>query len=253
MSAEPVTIDKDQTLTFAMERLKKKKVGRLLVIEKGKLVGVLTKRDIAKKLGTSRSERLTSGRAYVSSAMSRDPIRIIPDEDATAAARLMAEMKIGGIPVVEAGELVGIITETNLLNYLNENDTPVSKVMTKEVVSVSPETRLTRARELILKHGIWGLPVIDNNNLVGIITEGDIAEAFETFRRLVESRHMPDRVRSMFVKEIMSGSPLTVNQDDKVSEVAALLKKNRIDGAPVLGDNNDIIGVVTKTDLIKLL
>ena len=253
MSKDVVTIDKDQTLSFAVQRLKKKKVGRLLVAEKGKVVGILTKRDIARKLGSSRTERLTSGRTYVSSAMTKNPVKIIASEDASKAAMLMVDMKIGALPVVEGDETIGIISRTDLLGMAKKLKTPISEVMNRDVIEISPETRVTRARELMLKNEVWGLPVIDNNLLVGIITEGDVAEAFETFRRLVSSRHMPARVRTMLVKEIMSGSPVKAKPDDKVSKVATLLKKHKIDGLPVVDSKDHVLGIVTKTDIIRLL
>ncbi len=127
--------------------------------------------------------------------MTPNPITATPDTPIVEAHKLMVEHKIRRLPVVENGELVGIVTlgdirgaepseATSLsiweLNYLISR-IKVREVMKSPVVTVSPETPIREAARLMLENKIAGLPVMDGDRLVGIITESDI------FRMLVEA------------------------------------------------------------------
>ncbi len=86
---------------------------RLPVVDQGKLVGILTERDIRSHLGYLESTR-------VNAAMTADPATITPRTTAEDAARLMLEHKIGGLPVLDNGALVGIVSTSDVLRaFLN--------------------------------------------------------------------------------------------------------------------------------------
>ena len=110
------------------------------------------------------------------SGMILDPVKL--DRLATVgdALRLMAEHRIGGIPVVdEADHLVGIVTNRDL-RFEKRNARPVAEVMTSErIVTAKPDTTMGQAEEILQQHKIEKLPVVDaNGKLVGLITYKDI-------------------------------------------------------------------------------
>lgn len=126
--------------------------------------------------------------------MTRDPVTINVKTTLSEAHKLMMELGIRRLPVVERGCLVGIVTlgdlreaepsDALLLNpyELKEliSKQTVEKIMTWEPITVLPEMTLQQAARLMLTHRIAGLPVIENDALIGIITESDI------FRALVQ-------------------------------------------------------------------
>jgi len=129
---------------------------------------------------------------FVKSRMTSNPHTISPDATIADALELMRKNNIRRLPVVKNGELVGIITEREILevspskattlsifelNYLLSK-TKVSAVMTKDVITVSPDTLLEEAAVLMRDNRIGALPVLENNKLVGIITETNIFDAF---------------------------------------------------------------------------
>ena len=108
-----------------------------------------------------------------------DPISITPEKTVAKALGLMAEYKIGGIPVVDnVNTLVGIVTNRDL-RFEKEMDKSIYEVMTKEnLVTTSISTDLDGAAEILQKHKIEKLPVVDSNyKLVGLITYKDITKA----------------------------------------------------------------------------
>jgi acetoin utilization protein AcuB len=120
----------------------------------------------------------------VRNRMSRPAVTIRQDADFQKALSLMQEKKLRRLPVVDDdGQLVGIIVERDLLvaamRYL-QSRVEISDVMTRNVVSVGPDTDLNEVARMMLERKIGGLPVVDNGQLVGIITESDI------FKRFVE-------------------------------------------------------------------
>lgn len=115
----------------------------------------------------------------VGKRMSKEPVTITP-EDYLAQAR--EKMEKGGfrrLPVVEEGRLVGILTDRDLRQHLGYLErTKVNVAMTENPITVGPQTTLEQAAELLLKHKIGGLPVVEDNKLVGIITASDVLKAF---------------------------------------------------------------------------
>lgn len=120
--------------------------------------------------------------------MTADPVIVTSKTTLPEAHELMRQRRVRRLPVVDDGALVGIITlgdvreaspsdATSLsiyeLNYLLSRLT-IGKIMTKHVITVTPTTTIREAAGIMLLHKISGLPVMDGNTLVGIITESDI-------------------------------------------------------------------------------
>lgn len=120
----------------------------------------------------------------VRNRMSRPAVTVRQDADFQKALALMQEKKLRRLPVVDDdGRLVGIVVERDLLvaamRYL-QSRVEIGDVMTRNVVSVGPDTDLNEVARTMLERKIGGLPVVEDGRLVGIITESDI------FKRFVE-------------------------------------------------------------------
>jgi len=127
--------------------------------------------------------------------MTRDPFCCEPTDSAQRAALLMKERNVGAIPVCESHEtrrLVGIVTDRDLaLRVVAEGRDPKStrtgEVMTQKVFSCSPEDRLEKALELMERHQVRRIPVVDQQGrIVGIISEADIAIRLKDPKKIAE-------------------------------------------------------------------
>ncbi len=124
MSRDPVVLSPDDTLRKARELIKKHGFRRFPVIENGKLVGIITDRDVRQ---ADMSSAVVQERRYVEYILDRiqvrgimtaNPVTVTPDTPIEEAARLILQHKVGGLPVVEDDRLVGIITETDLIRTM---------------------------------------------------------------------------------------------------------------------------------------
>jgi len=109
------------------------------------------------------------------SGMIRNPITLGPDNLISEAAELMARYRISGVPITEQGKLVGILTNRDLRFQKNFNR-KIREVMTKDKLVTAPMgTKLEEAQEILYKHRIEKLPVVDNKGMLkGLITIKDI-------------------------------------------------------------------------------
>jgi CBS domain-containing protein len=141
----------------------------------------------------------------------------------------------------------------------------VSDVMTRRVISVSPETNVFVAIRLMLKHHVSGLPVIDNHaKLVGILSEGDLLRRgeIETERKRsvwLDALFGPADGAAHYVhshgsavKEVMTRDPLTVTEDTRLDEVVRLMENRNVKRLPVLRDGK-VIGIVSRANLMRAL
>jgi len=99
----------------------------------------------------------------VSKRMRKEPVTVGPQDDLATVQKKMKEGGFRRIPVVEGGRLVGIVTDRDIrqhLGYLEK--TKVNAAMTEKLVTVLPKTTLEEAAQLLLKHKIGGLPVVED-------------------------------------------------------------------------------------------
>ena len=120
--------------------------------------------------------------------MTPDPITVSPDTLLTEVFHLMKDRSIRRLPVVKEGKLVGIVTwgdvrkasasDVPSLSRFEANElldrVKVKRIMARDLITISPQVPVTTAAEIMLEHKIGGLPVMENDQLVGLITGSDI-------------------------------------------------------------------------------
>jgi len=115
----------------------------------------------------------------VGKRMTRNPVTITPEDYLATAQDKMRAGKFRALPVVEDSKLVGIVTDRDLrqhAGYLEK--TKVNAAMQERLLTVTPQATLEDAAQMLLKHKIGGLPVVEDGKLVGIITASDILQTF---------------------------------------------------------------------------
>lgn len=116
----------------------------------------------------------------VRDAMSEDPRSIGASAAVVEAARLMREADIGSLPITDDENLVGVITDRDITMRVvaeaaDPQRTAVGDVCSRDVISVAPESDLEEALQLMARHQVRRLPVVEDGRLVGIVAQADIA------------------------------------------------------------------------------
>jgi CBS domain-containing protein len=260
MATDVVVVDKDQNVCDALRIMKKHKVSRLPVINTNndhvkELVGMVTEKDIAMKLGSSKYGNLAPSHFHVSTVMSNDVITTEVETDLGTAANML-ENHIGGMPVMEGGKMVGIVSKSDFIDTCRgkayENQI-VENSMSTELITVVPSDRIVHARRLIIDAKVGRLPVMENDEIVGIITAKDIAKSMISFRKLVPDKHKAARIRNLLVEDIMTQGVKNISAQSNITEAAELLLEHGCSGFPVVDENNQTVGLITKTDLLDLI
>ena len=129
----------------------------------------------------------------------------------------------------------------------------VKNWMSKEVVTVHVNDTMQDAVKLLREHGIRMLPVMEQGELVGIVTDRDMKRASASDATTLDVHELIHLVSTIKIKHIMTKNPITVPFDFTVEETAEVLLKNKISGVPVVNHDKEIVGTITQTDLFKAL
>ena len=124
MTAKPITIDPEMPMLEARQRMADARIRHLVVVDDARVVGIVTDRDIRLNLPSPATSLSVWELNYllpqltVGGVMSKTVIVVEPDRPVAEAARIMMDHKIGALPVVEEGRLVGIITESDFVRAM---------------------------------------------------------------------------------------------------------------------------------------
>lgn len=127
----------------------------------------------------------------------------------------------------------------------------VTTIMSRDVVTVPPDTYLLELRNLLGQHGIHHVLVVDDGTLVGVISDRDVLKALSPFLGSYTEQHRDVKTLGVRADEIMSHAPITIHDDASVGKAAALLLANNISCLPVLDAEGTVVGILTSRDILK--
>lgn len=181
MSPGVTHLDKNTDLAGALHAFRKNRFGAYPVTYRHSLVGIVTEWDLVRQI------RGNTG-IKVSDLMVRRPIVAQSSYGVIDVAKMLGMGGFRRLPVVKKNMLVGMVTPRDILRYLlakriphrlQEQKQPVYSIMEKRVVSVSPRQDVHDAVKIMISQKIGGLPVIEDQQLIGIITERDVVGVLE--------------------------------------------------------------------------
>jgi CBS domain-containing protein len=132
-------------------------------------------------------------------------------------------------------------------------NTPISDIMTRHLVTISPNTSAKIAMAILQTHSMHHLPVVEKDKLVGIISEVDILKVTHCVGLLhskIDIKFNDDILNSILAEEIMSKNTVTLAPSDPVSKAAVLFSSNKFHALPVV-DGEKLVGILTTFDLIE--
>ncbi|MDJ0646428.1 MAG: CBS domain-containing protein [Flavobacteriaceae bacterium] len=130
---------------------------------------------------------------------------------------------------------------------------PVSKIMTKDVITISKTDDLTTAEQLFKKNKIRHIPVVSGDEVVGMLSYTDLLRISFADAVYEDEREVDTVVYNMFtIDQVMAKNLVGVSSSATIKEVAEILSEREFHALPVI-DDKKLVGIVTTTDLINYL
>jgi len=268
ISKKPITILKNSTISDAIRTLLDTKISRLVVVDNGKHVGIITEKDIGLFLF---SENTRQGLDEIPITKIMKPIEFVNQEITPEnSAKIMIEKKISSLAIGEKEEVKTIFTKSDLVSYYAENITDEKKIvdfMTHNYEFTHTAAPLYKVIRKMLEKKISRLIVKNQNEEpVGIISFRDLFRiAIELGSEEDELEYgISDQIRKGFLskegfgnislaREVMTEGLITVKFNQSLSDACKLILENNVSGLVVLDGNETITGVISKTDITKAM
>lgn len=128
-----------------------------------------------------------------------------------------------------------------------------SEIMTTDLTTVSPETKITDIFDIFRKYRFHHLPVINwDGKLVGIISNEDVMEKWQEITRKSSGKTWTVKSwEAALAKDIMTKHPITINKNETIAFAAALILTNSFHAIPITDEEDKLLGIITSHDLIK--
>ncbi len=263
-----VTVPPSISIKGAAETMVEYHTRRLPIVHPGTNViqGIIVTRDIIDFLGGGEKYNIVTQKhnenflaainESVRSIMDKNVIYIRENYSVGATLKKLVNEGVGGFPILnKQKKVIGLIEEEDFVYNIAGlwAGTTVKNIMTKDVLVLTPGTNLKDTSRLMIKNSIRRVPMVSDDELVGVITTFDIIDYFASSKILdkMKSTNAEDAL-SIKISEITKKEPVTISPDEDLGKAVELMKKNNNGFLPVTEDKQ-LVGVVTERDILMKL
>lgn len=238
ISGSPITVSPSVSLGEAAEKMESLHISCLLVEDQGKVVGIMTERDIIRALNT-----LVPISESIETVMTQNVISVQDTEEIHEAYRTMVAHGIRHLLVLDQQQLpIGVLTETDFRNQNEvdsvEDELDVARVMSHVYVEMPPSSRVAQVSLEMQARSVDCVVVTEGNRPVGILTERDMVRLYRL--QLTEAK----------LEKVMSKPVLTVRSDSLLADAAKLMKRDNVRRVVVTDNSGHVVGVLSEHDLV---
>jgi len=258
-SSKVITVNKDSSIFEALQKMQLNLIKRVVITEGTKPLGIITERDINKFLKEDKTARAIN-EIPVKHVMEKNIVLITDDleNDFYQCASKMENLKIGSVILVNKnGDLSGIVSRTDLVKaYANlfGGKYLVKEFMSTKIVTCRKSDSLKLVLNLIDQNKISRLVVIDKNGIVvGLISTNLLLSNSDFFTRGISNsrNYLIPSNDDVIVSDLLDENLITINENEDLAKAASLMIKYKISGIPVLDSKEKLIGIISKTDIVK--
>ncbi len=125
--------------------------------------------------------------------------------------------------------------------------------MSKDVIVASEDTSMLKVSRMMKDHNVRRIPIVENNKVVGIISDRDIKDASPSKASTLDVHEVYYLLSEIKAKDIMTKDPVCVHQDETIEQVALIMADKRYTGLPVVDADKNLVGIITEHDIFKIL
>lgn len=175
---------------------------------------------------------------FVQDYMTKDVVSVEIPSNRDDILKILKRTGISGIPVRERGKVVGVVTRKDLLRKSEE--TQVALLMSQNPVVVSPDTLLSDAAAVMVRHNYRRLPVVDDNgSLVGLLSVADLIAAIAQLR-------IKDEIRDYYLS-----STFALWEETPLPLVGRIMEISDVEAVPIMDEHGVVSGIISERDLIR--
>lgn len=258
-SRSVITVNPDSSVFEALQKMHSNSIKRIVIVEGTKPTGIITERDINKFLESDKTSRALD-EIPVKHLMEKNIVLITDklEDDFYQCASKMDNLQIGSIIITDKNNnLSGIITRTDLVkSYANVfgGKYVVKDFMNKKLVTCRKTDSIRFALDLINQNKVSRLVVTDENGYpIGLISTNTLLTHSDYFTKgSTRSRdYLLPLKNNITVNDLLEENLVTIKQEEDLAEAARIMINQKISGIPVLDPNQKLVGVVSKTDVVK--
>jgi CBS domain-containing protein len=247
--SKAIGIAKSASITEALDKMLAEGADPLIVTQNGNAIGTVSRKSIAEILGSRKNSNISPNAIHVATTVEDDFTSAYPDQGIDVVIPLLQRYKVV-VVLDREHRLVGQVTMGDLLKVVKPQ-APVED-MIEPAPTILADERVVHLRRRMLDDNITRFIVKDNEGVVGIVTETDIATAMRSFREVVEDKYQDHRIRNLIVRDIMSSPVMTMETSTGIEAIVDMMLKKGISGIPVTR-NGSIAGIVTRHSVVKSL
>jgi PAS domain S-box-containing protein len=238
MSKEVATISPDEIVISAAKIMSDNKISCLVVMDSGNVKGIITETDVLRRVGKNRKDFY---RTKLDRIMSSPVESVTSDISVLEASKIMGVRQIKRLPIIDEGELVGIVTQTDLVRALTSYGLwrDISEIMSRNIAGIQMRANVAEAAEVMTSRKISCIIVMDGDDVVGVLTEKDMLGRVVALQR--------DPANTM-LEEVMSSPVTSVPSNFSVFSASKLMEEMNIRRLVIMKDKC-LCGVLTQTDI----
>lgn len=267
-----ISVDSSKTLLDIKNIMLKFNISRVAISENGIISGIITEKDVSKFLyeKAANKKRLSEISVLELIVNHKELITVNKESNLQFCAKSMLNNNISSLLLINSeGKINEILTKTDLVEvfaYHFSGYFKVSDYMTKKVITVELDENIHYVSLLMNTYNISRIIITHNNNPLGIITlkdflpitaflaPGYIEDSNNPTSLTTQNRFkfIPVGTMSFIIaQDIMKPNPITINNENDLTEASKVMIRHRISGLPVVDGKTNLVGIITKTDIIK--
>jgi CBS domain-containing protein len=247
--AKPVTISKSQSINEALDKMLNENSDPLIVLAGHQVVGTVSRKSIADKLGSKHKATISTAKIHVASSLEENIPSVFPEQEIRIVVPLLKKHKL--VVVHDSDQrLIGQIGYGELLRALLTKG-GIDGVM-EPAHTIDADERLSHLQALMAEHNISRFVVTEGEKIIGIVTETDLAVSLRKFREKIEDRHQDFRFHNIIIRTIMTSPILTIDRNTRMADIVSMMLKKNISSIPVV-DKGKLVGMITRRSLVQAL